>query len=177
MRSFFNTMVARQFRQPYSIFGTIVARLMEAVNPQTYKWILSNMDVSQAKSIIEIDYGTGRVLDAIAPAHCRRSVYRHRFFGNHVETGPENKPGLYPCRKGGIILWRHAFVFAVRAIRYRYWSAEGRRNGSACNLSHTRDGGLGRLQPCKMDGGAFKTLPLRRIGERSDCFRFCLLPD
>jgi cyclopropane fatty-acyl-phospholipid synthase-like methyltransferase len=76
MLSILANILARQFRRPRLILGRMVARKMEKINSQTYTWMLSNMSTSQAKNILEIGYGTEKMLDAIA-----RSNPNARFTG------------------------------------------------------------------------------------------------
>jgi SAM-dependent methyltransferase len=58
--------IAAQFRKPEGIRGWLISRNMEKRNHAAYGWVLPRIIRQPGDKILEIGYGTGAVLDALA---------------------------------------------------------------------------------------------------------------
>jgi len=69
MKARLNNIIARQFRKPTGIFGKFISKKMQKGNSVVYDWMISLMEFEKAKNVLEIGYGTGKVLFDLATTH------------------------------------------------------------------------------------------------------------
>jgi len=75
MKKFWHTFWAKQFRQPTGLLGRYVANKMQKRNAVTYEWMFSQMNFDKAKNVLEIGYGTGKLLNAVASQYPNLHLY------------------------------------------------------------------------------------------------------
>jgi Predicted methyltransferase (contains TPR repeat) len=75
MNKFYLKLVARQLKRPKGFLGNIVANKMQRGNRAVYDWMLTLIDVTTAKNVLEIGYGTGEVLNRLAASNNDTCLY------------------------------------------------------------------------------------------------------
>jgi cyclopropane fatty-acyl-phospholipid synthase-like methyltransferase len=70
------TTIAEQFRRPTGVFGRLVGRLMERGNRASYSQTLQHLDVRRESEVLEIGFGHGAGIAAVA-----KSVTKGRITG------------------------------------------------------------------------------------------------
>lgn len=75
MKQTWYTFLAKQFRKPTGLLGYLVANMMQKRNTVTYEWMSSQINFEQTKNILEIGYGTGKLLNLIAMQHSDVRLY------------------------------------------------------------------------------------------------------
>jgi len=75
MSKIFLKLFAKQLRRPTGLFGKFVAGKMEAGNYKMYESLVSQVDFSNAKNIMEIGYGTAKALNIIAEKQPEIKLY------------------------------------------------------------------------------------------------------
>jgi SAM-dependent methyltransferase len=67
--------LAAQYRKPTGIHGFQVSKTMEERNAPAYDWLIPRLALRDGNKVLEIGYGTGSGLAALAAAHGRRHLY------------------------------------------------------------------------------------------------------
>lgn len=61
--------LADQFRRPTGFLGKFISKKMQERNNDVYKWMISLMNFDKAKNVLEVGYGTGKVLAELAETY------------------------------------------------------------------------------------------------------------
>jgi len=90
MTNSLNNLLAKQFKRPTGLFGKYVSKKMQEGNNDVYEWMIPLMEFGKAKNVLEIGYGTGKVLMNLATRHPEITFYGIDFSKVMYEKAAKN---------------------------------------------------------------------------------------